>query len=515
MKTVMFIFLLVLFLPLSSAQGLDFDSERSPLLRDNNSPIIQDVYGSYVLTNNTSFSGKIKDFKDSNVAFNFTFNFTSGSQSIKIQDKIINPESSFFFRLDYVVSPEVHMIEAFSFNLGLWPERLTSPTLSTLSTGPLAVYNEDKVLIFPTLPNSSNYLVWKNNGSTIISIITTPKKEQDSLHLDIMYLDKETETYRNEVTNLGFLDEKIDVLLYEPTSAIRDISLHYENGTSQEIDFSDPEDVVKWSFENVIVKNGSAQWGSPYFTYNQFSSTNETFESISFDEALKLNSSEWLYDGKQFFRIFEGNIEEVTVDYSIDGIFHYILVTQSQIVPKIVIECKDKEINQLSLKYNQSGTTKIETINANDDKIIFNEPLLLEGSSFYFPFDSYQSKIYAINPPSLKEKKSELPFVDGSRFEGDAHFKRDKIEFEMTSRKDIKCQYWLSLLFFSISFTLLLFWENNTNDNRKKILEIISIIFVFIGNQTFLVSIGTILFLIIAVFIVFLKRKPFFKNCCA
>lgn len=502
------IFFVILFISIVGASELNYNKEQYPLFDYNNSSLIESVWGAYSIDGESYCEGLIGYMKDDNVSFHYYLEGDETTSSKIDCLGINNPELTFnktaiLFNLNYSTTDNVKYIIPFSFYLGQWPETVhfgIKQELNDVEKGPIAITGGGKALIFPLLPESYFYKVdWADNSCRIY-VVANPSPRKDSLKMELHFIPlnqvdelfaiKDSFLYHNP---LKMFPSPIQTFTFTDNDNNESITTDFHNLTT--------DDLSRWNFESSssIVINGELMEGATPSNLNQYlNNINVALESISFEDASKLNQSEWIYDGNQYFKIYEANVEKVTIDYSLDGMFHYILVTQSQIVPTIVIDCKDQEINQLSFNYNQSGIRENETISINNDnEIIFSKPLSFKGSSFYFPFDSYHADIYAINPPFLKEKTSELPFVDGSRFEGNAHFSRDNIEFEMTSRKDLKIQFWITLVFFVISL-LLLFMENDTNSNWKKGLGVFGAFLSFtIGNLAFLLSIGTIFFVII------------------
>lgn len=509
MKSIMFIFLLVLFLPLSSAHGLDFNSDRTPILIDNNFSIIQNVYGSYTLNNNTTLNGKIQDFNDSNAVFNYTFNFTSGNKYLRLQNITINPDSSFFFQLDYFISANVYNIEPFIFDLGSWPENITSPNIATLSTGPIAFYNEERLLLFPNLSNSCFYAVWKLNESTIISIIPSSRAENSFLSVDMAYLEgKEKKVFVEKCQSSGFLNERIDLLLYQPFFEIKNVTLSYENGTSKEIGFSNPDEVLKWNYSNAIVENGSAQFGSPYFIYNQFVSANKTFEKISVDEACNLKSSDWIYDGNQFYRIIKLKkeyIEDIMVE--LNGTLENYQTGEFFSSMKIKIDVNESSIKHnypndkvilSNLTFNYNGNSKIVNYNYEEKAYVFSaDDIVLIGNPYLYPLDSYSTNIEVTGGEVIK-KHQQFKSSD-SGFNLDVDFNKKNINVKKS--RTILSRYLLSVLLLAVVVYSIkkqnLFLHKDLLDRANFVITImfgVTLLLAF-DNLNYIFSIGILPFL--------------------
>ena len=199
----------------------------------------------------------------------------------------------------------------------------------------------------------------------------------------------------------------------------------------------------------------------------------------------------------------DATIEKINVDYSLSGDFWYIYFPKTQIIPKMIINCTDQNIQNLNFEYIQSEMPVIESIPIDENgNFVFENPILIVGESFYFPFDSYKAEIYNFNPPLLKEKTVELPFDRGSRFEGLAYFENDKILFEITSAKNVKIKYWISLIVAIIALWILIIKNENLI-----ILTCIGIILGFFGNANYPLSIVSIIFIIMAILTLFVGKK--------
>lgn len=176
---------------------------------------------------------------------------------------------------------------------------------------------------------------------------------------------------------------------------------------------------------------------------------------------------------------------------------------QFRIQPKIYLNSSNDDLSKLTVEYIKKDKPFVENLKKENGMFIFDSPILVIGSPFYFPFDNYRASIYNISPPVLRIGEKDYLPITNDRYEGKAYFMNDKINFEITSSRSIIIKFVSSLIIYIIISLIYLNKANKQQLEKSSLLEaILGIILGVFGNYEYLYSIGFLIFIIIILIIV-------------
>lgn len=255
------IFILLFAIPLTSAYQTTYNKNKIPMFGLNNTPLIENMGGGYIYSNNSIISGKIVysenpsmtpvfpisgrvTITDSNVEFQYIF---FGRQGMPIDNKELNILN---FNIDYKIKNNVENIIPFSFNLGKWPQLISiidegiNVEISNITAGnsSLIVYGMDKSIFFPKLPPSFEYILSKQNQSTTLSIVGRNVSKEGRLEIEL----RVTEFTPLELSRVNSFKEYTAISLENEKIRIKkDYYKDFDYKVSSIIYFDDPEKTEK------------------------------------------------------------------------------------------------------------------------------------------------------------------------------------------------------------------------------------------------------------------------------
>ena len=160
------------------------------------------------------------------------------------------------------------------------------------------------------------------------------------------------------------------------------------------------------------------------------------------------------------------------------------------IVPKIKFKASEFFFPSVTFTLmTQEGETN-ETIQSKNGTFIFEEPILLNGNSWMYPFDKYESVIH-IKPPVIQTGTSDLEFDSEVSFEGTALFENNMILFQVERTIDHSIKYFIYLI---ISVFVFIFSKSHFKNLKMesfqpiKLLEILALVFAPLLGYFFIIS---------------------------
>ncbi len=183
--------------------------------------------------------------------------------------------------------------------------------------------------------------------------------------------------------------------------------------------------------------------------------------------------------------------------------------TFPEIVPKIELKSNENFFRNITFTWmKQEGEASI-TIQSVDGTLIFEQPILLNSSSWKYPFDTYEAFVY-YNPLVIANGNSSLSFDFGVPYQGAAAFTDGKISLSINRNDDSRNKYFLYLIFCGLIFLFSNWHIKNLNKysfQPKKLLEKLGLIvsplfgyFFFISDIQY--SIGTIPYVVMVSWLV-------------
>ncbi|MFZ3058568.1 MAG: hypothetical protein WA102_02410 [Candidatus Methanoperedens sp.] len=267
------IIFLLLAIPLTTASQINYNRTGIPMFELNNTPLIETIEGAYMDSNNYLRSGKIVDYDDANVNFNYSFSDSSG---VPINNKEVDVLN---FNITYKIKNNVKYIVPFSFILGEWPQLLTiidhgiNVEIKNINAGnsSLVIYGRNKSIFFPKLPPSFEYVLSKQNESTILSIVGRNVSKEGRLEIEL----KVTEFTPLELLRVNSFKEYSVISLENGKMRIQtDFYKDFDYLVSSMIYFDDPEKTEKPSSEESVL---SFQFGVfPVRNWNDNSIANDS-----------------------------------------------------------------------------------------------------------------------------------------------------------------------------------------------------------------------------------------------
>ena len=129
-----------------------------------------------------------------------------------------------------------------------------------------------------------------------------------------------------------------------------------------------------------------------------------------------------------------------------------ILSSSLRIKPELNFEISDKDIDQLNFTYKSDSNTITKNKQLESDgKIKFDEIVLTEGNTIWYPLDSYKTEI-TVEPPLLINEEKNLDMILGDGFEGNLQINNNKIDIFIQRSSVTKIIYFLLLIGFIILF---------------------------------------------------------------
>ncbi len=291
------------------------------------------------------------------------------------------------------------------------------------------------------------------------------------------------------------------------------------------IDFSDPEDVAKTYGENTMVKDGKAQLAYTSEGMERFlRGENATLEKITDENASKLNTSDWIYYGDQFFKIVrlkKEYIEDISVE--LYGTLSNFQSGEFFSTVKIEIKVNESAITSsypndnsvlADLVFNYDGKSKTVEYDYEEHMYLFEDSITISGDDWLYPFDRYISQIQVSGGELLEKLQTRESQESG--FKLDVYFKKDRIIIEKS--RNVLIRYFVSLLILIFLAFILNSHIKNLNTShmtdKKKIdlavviLAMLSFVLFFgFGNLNFIKSIGILPFVAFGLFFVYKISK--------
>ncbi|MCX9014087.1 MAG: hypothetical protein OIN89_04710 [Candidatus Methanoperedens sp.] len=255
--TIIFIFTM----PLAQAYQTSYNKENKPVFELNNTPLITNLEGCYLKSENSITCGRIIFYEDpqmtpvfpisgkvilGDINTNFTYVFF-GRKGMPIDNRELNILK---FTINYNIKNNVELIIPFSFDLGEWPlymdivDEGISVGIENISAGnsSLLIYGENKSILFSKLPYPFEYIVSKQNNSVVLSIIGRNVNKEGRLELEL----KVTEFTPLELLNVNLYKEKSVIFIENSDVKIKtDYYKDFDYPVSSMMYFDDPEKAEK------------------------------------------------------------------------------------------------------------------------------------------------------------------------------------------------------------------------------------------------------------------------------
>lgn len=135
-----------------------------------------------------------------------------------------------------------------------------------------------------------------------------------------------------------------------------------------------------------------------------------------------------------------------------------------EIVPKIVFEQIENFFPFLTFTWITQNGEINKTVKNNNNEIIFEQPVLLNGNSWMYPIDKYEAIVY-INPPVIRNANRSMSFISDDAHEGTAQFENNRILFQVERNRNSQTKYFIGLVISIIVF----YYSNKHIKNLKKI----------------------------------------------
>lgn len=428
---------------------IKFSRDEIPIIEFNNTPLIETIKRSYITPEGRNMGGKVEDFEDSNIKFDYEFSsykynslepqcfspidpriagrhVVNNRTYLRINDSVFLVDSTTYcqegignagidinssdtrlinqhpdilqFRVKYIIkNKNVPEIIPFIFNLGKWPTIIKNKNvnqyqnLTIIGNSNFEIYGKDKTLLISEIPSSYIWYYSVDNGNVTLSVMG------------------------NKPNDFGILDIEM-----------------------------------------------------------------------------------WVYSLNGFIE----NIEIIRSE----------LTQKQQLIPRIEFNPIGMNLSQISFKYMQDGEIIEQEIFLEDGTLIFeDEPIDINGNDFYFPFYQAESIIYDVYPPVLQIKELVLPLDIDNSFSGMAYFKNNDIVFYLKPNEKVLQTFWISFISFILLLTILFFKLKQTDIVYYTTFEsFIGLILIFFSSSEYLWSLGTLMFIMI--FILFTILYLFRQN---
>ncbi|HUV82790.1 MAG TPA: hypothetical protein VMW53_06940 [archaeon] len=399
-------------------------------------------------------------------------------------------------------------------------------SIETNYIGPFALIGDGKVLVFPLLPKPYFYNIQTINDSSTLSVVADPSIKHDNLEIELTFLilEEVNELFANENT---FSSQHSLKPTTEPRmSPVSDFFIQLENGTRFTTNFHNltPGDLSNWTFtdsSSIMVIDGILMFDYTSDKLDLFLiGENATREPIALEDASKLNKSDWIYDGKLFYRIVKLNEEYIKdIIVELKGTLNNFQTGDFFSTVQIKIEVSESAITQkytddktvlsnLTLNYNEKST--IVKYDYEENAYLFTDDIVLIGKSYLYPFDYYTTSI-GVTGGELIQEHQQFKSQD-SGFNLDVDFNNNNITIKK-SRK-ILPRYFLSIIILIIvGYILNKFYIRKKRHQfaSKDIVELSFFVLAALGftlylafdNYNYVYSLGIVPFLIFVLFIIF------------
>ena len=180
--------------------------------------------------------------------------------------------------------------------------------------------------------------------------------------------------------------------------------------------------------------------------------------------------------------------------------------TEPQITPSFEFYMEDKSYGSwqyLNFTYKDINGKHDSIVYPKNDKYNFEDTIILDGKSLYFPFLKYTATIQNNYPRKLSEKKGvPLSFKEGGSFQGYADFSKDGVNIFIYPKQGLIMWYVFTLIFSTIVFFVLILYIKyfkKSSFEPKQLLDLIGYFLIILSlilgsgfNWELLYSIGFI-----------------------
>ncbi len=176
--------------------------------------------------------------------------------------------------------------------------------------------------------------------------------------------------------------------------------------------------------------------------------------------------------------------------------------------PYLQINISNNEIHQLNFKFVTNGNSKYQNITLDQNgTYLFNEYMDANGFSFFYPFDSYTSKVM-VSPPLLISDHKEISTQSNSGFNAEIEINYNNIIFKLSRSLESIIKFFLIGLIPVLIGLIYLFLKPKADVQILSIVEIIiSIISLLtLNGLNHIISIGSIIIIILIIFVIIIFK---------